>query len=95
MRFFKSGSFEEHYTNMELHKWVAFPFNCKNENKGKIALKLHRQFGHPESTKLKSLLKDAKIEDEILNKELDKLDGSCEFCEKYKRKNPLLLWHCL
>lgn len=62
--------------------------NCKNENKGKIALKLHRQFGHPESTKLKSLLKDAKIEDEILNKELDKLDGSCQFCEKYKRKKP-------
>ena len=62
---------------------------CKNEGeKRKVAVKLHRQFGHPDSSKLKSILKDAKIEDQVLNYEIESLDTSCESCQKYKRSRP-------
>ena len=56
-----------------------------NKDKSKIALKLHRQFGHPDNKKLKSLLSDAKINDENLNKAIDEISDKCESCLKYKR----------
>ena len=56
-----------------------------SEDKNKIALKLHRQFGHADNKKLKSLLIDAKIKDDDLNKAIDQLSDKCESCQKYKR----------
>ena len=58
-----------------------------NEDKNKIALKLHRQFGHADNKKLKSLLLDAKVNDQELNQAIDQISDKCESCLKYKR-NP-------
>ena len=53
-----------------------------------MALKLHRQFGHPNSTKLVKLIKSAGIRDTDLERELEKLSKSCETCLKFKRPVP-------
>ena len=66
--------------------FICEEINSANDvDKTKIAQKLHRQFGHPDSKKLKSLLQDAKLDDETLLKAIDKLSEECESCLKYKR----------
>ena len=59
-----------------------------NEEKVKIAAKLHRQFAHPHSGKMKLLLRDAQIIYKDLEKYLDDLDNTCEVCLKYKKPKP-------
>ena len=48
--------------------------------KQRIAEKLHRQFSHAKSDKLKVLLRDAEV--------MDRLDDSCSICKKYRRPKP-------
>ena len=55
------------------------------------AVKLHRQFSHPDANKLKSLLKNANLVDEELFKLIDEISKRCEICEKYKKQNLGLL----
>ena len=50
-----------------------------------VALKPHRQFSHPHSEKLLSLLQDCEINDEELKSHIKDLDEKCEICIKYKR----------
>ena len=59
-----------------------------DEEKVKIAAKLHRQFAHLHSGKMKLLLRDAQIIDKDLEKYLDDLDNTCEVCLKYKKPKP-------
>ena len=59
-----------------------------DEEKVKIATKLHRQFAHPHGGKIKLLLRDAQIIDKDLEKYLDDLDNTCEVCLKYKKPKP-------
>ena len=54
----------------------------------KIAKKLHRQFSHANSKRLKTLLQDAGIKDDDLFKIIDEVTQSCESCIKYKRGPP-------
>ena len=56
--------------------------------KQRIAEKLHRQFSHAKSDKLKVLLRDAEVMDKSLEDLLDKLDDSCSICKKYRRPKP-------
>ena len=58
--------------------------NC-SEDREKIALKLHRQFGHPNSSKLISLLQNANIDDRELNRLIENLSENCEICIKYQK----------
>ena len=56
--------------------------------KEKVARKLHCQFSHPASTKLKGLLTDANVIDKELSEIIDPLDGNHEICQKFKKPKP-------
>ena len=58
------------------------------EEKKAMAIKLHRQFSHPPSSRLKDLLSDANINDNDVFKFIDELDSTCEVCLKYKKAKP-------
>ena len=61
----------------------------KNRKKEKkyIAIKLHKQFGHPKSARLIYLIKTAGISDKDLLDMVKDLDKSCEICMRYKRRS--------
>ncbi|KAL5262651.1 hypothetical protein ACHWQZ_G008148 [Mnemiopsis leidyi] len=59
-----------------------------NTNTKKKALKLHRRFAHAKSKRIIKLLENAGKKDKNLEKELEKLDQSCEFCLKHQRASP-------
>ena len=50
-----------------------------------IAIKLHKQFGHPKSARLIDLIKTAGISGNDLLDMVKDLDKSCEICMRYKR----------
>lgn len=50
--------------------------------------KLHRQFAHPTSAKLLSLMKTAGFEDSGLEKTIKEVSESCTTCIKFKRPEP-------
>ena len=54
----------------------------------KIALKLHKQFGHPSTEKLVKLIKDAGIYNGDLEKCIDNVVNNCEICCRYKKARP-------
>ena len=63
--------------------------------KQKIAEKLHRQFSHAKSEKLKVLLRDTEVMDKDLEDLLDRSDDSCSICKKYRKPKPrpvVALW---
>ena len=62
--------------------------NLSSTKKYTVALKLHRQFSHPHSERLLSLLLDCEINDEELKSHIKDLDEKCEICIKYKRTKP-------
>ena len=62
--------------------------NKSNEEKIKIASKLHRQFAHPPSERLLQLISDSGIIDKQLADHIKKLDTECEICNKYKKAKP-------
>lgn len=55
-----------------------------NEQK-KIISKLHKQFAHPSSQRLITLLKDAGAHTDLTNKLVEELTRNCETCQKYKK----------
>lgn len=57
-----------------------------DKEKQRIAVKLHKQFAHPRSERLKKLIKDSGVDDEYLNKSIDKVGIECQICTKYKRQ---------
>ena len=58
---------------------------AKGDDIQKIALKLHRQFGHTSAEKLIKLLKDADIKDSKLEQAIVKVTEDCTACTKFKR----------
>jgi len=54
----------------------------------KIALKLHKQFGHPSTEKLVKLVRDAGMEDSSLEKCIADVVRDCEVCCRYKKPRP-------
>lgn len=57
-------------------------------NKKNAILKLHRQFAHPSSHRLKLLLKDAGYTEENYMSLVDEITDECNICMKYKRTPP-------
>ncbi|CAL4072646.1 unnamed protein product, partial [Meganyctiphanes norvegica] len=49
------------------------------------AIKLHRQFAHPSANRLKSLLKDASVNDKAFLALIDEVSTNCDLCKRYKR----------
>ena len=52
------------------------------------AIKLHRQFGHPSCEKLLRLVRNAGINDKMLEKEIIAISQQCVYCLQYKRVPP-------
>ncbi len=55
------------------------------DNKLKACRKLHTQFGHAASNRLKDLLKDAKVTDKEIFDMIEEVGEKCEICTKFKR----------
>ena len=56
------------------------------KEKREIAVKLHKQFGHPlNSDKLKNLLQDAQIVDDELFKLVRDVTNECDVCDRYRK----------
>ena len=64
-----------------LMSWKKKSYN----EKVAIANKLHRQFGHSTSEKLKKLIKSSNIDDRELLEIIDTIDNKCQVCMKYKK----------
>lgn len=60
-------------------------FLAKESGVEKMALKLHRQFGHPSQEKLMNLIKSAGITDGHLKQEIAKVTEDCDTCKRYKK----------
>ena len=50
-----------------------------------MALKLHRQFVHPSPVKFLKLLRDAGVNNSLLEKAVSEVSEKCEICFKFKR----------
>ena len=53
-----------------------------------ISKKLHQQFGHPSSERLKKLIKDAGNSNEELFNMIDMVTNTCDTCKRYKISPP-------
>ena len=60
----------------------------KTVSQKQVAEKLHHQFSHAKSGKLKVLLRDAEVIDKDLEDLSDRLDDSCSICKKCRRPKP-------
>ena len=58
-----------------------------NKEKQQIAMKLHKQFGHPKSSRLTDLIKTSGITDSTFLDSVKELDQSCEIYLCYKKPN--------
>ena len=58
-----------------------------NKEKQQTATKLHKQFGHPKSSRLTDLIKTSGITDSTFLDSVKELDQSCEICLRYKKLN--------
>ena len=56
----------------------------ENEKKSKIR-KIQHQFGHPSVRRLKQLLKDAAVDDEMCFLYAEEISMNCDVCKKYKK----------
>lgn len=66
---------------------LIFEDNLDETARAKILLKLHRQFGHGSTDKLKKLVNAGK-QDASLFQQLEQVVNSCETCLKYKKPAP-------
>ena len=60
----------------------------ESQSSRNIAHKLHRQFGHPTSEKLIKLVRNAGMNDKLLEKEIINISQQCIYCLQYKRAPP-------
>ena len=59
------------------------------EDKKKVALKLHAQFGHPPRSKLIKLIERAGLKhDKSLVHEINEIDKNCQICKQFKKPTP-------
>ena len=63
-----------------------------NKEKQQIAVKLHKQFGHPKSSKLIDLIKSLGITDKNFFDVVEELDQSCDICLRYKKPKSSLIF---
>ena len=59
-----------------------------NDEKQKVAIKLHHQFSYSYSDKLIALLKDAYINDKLLFNMANNINSNCKVWQKYKQPKP-------
>ena len=54
----------------------------------KVALKLHRQFGHPSAQKLVKLIKNSNFSNPQLEKKIEMVSETCDICARFKKPPP-------
>ena len=66
---------------------ITLPINVESDQKCpmKMALKLHKQFGHPNPERLKQLVKAAGKLTKDLARAIDQVTASCDICRRYKK----------
>ena len=67
---------------------AEFENNKGTDNVKKRALKLHRRFAHASSKRIIELLRKSGKSSKEIEEELQKIEGSCDFCLKHKRASP-------
>ena len=67
---------------------VYFHNIMDNSNPKDIALKLHKRFAHASSNQIRTLLKNAKVDNKDIFNALSDIEKKCEFCMKHKRASP-------
>ena len=71
---------------IELYLTINDLSTKSKEEKKSIAVKLHKQFGHPvDATKLKTIVRDAKIKDDELLHLIDQVTEECDVCTRYRK----------
>ena len=61
--------------------------NDDKANEKKIS-KLHKQFAHPSSDKLKQLIHNSGVTDADIDKTVDNVTSRCDICKRYRRPPP-------
>ena len=88
------GSEAENGNFANIHLTIHNLDEKSEKEKDAIAVKLHKQFGHPvDGNKLKQLLHDANINDKVLESSIDKITENCDkkypfepcFCTDWKK----------
>ena len=75
--------------DIEHNPAVRVTLSCSKAMSAKQqAIKLHRQFAHPQKEKLLKLLKLAGKDDPELSSEIEKVSVSCKVCQEYGRPPP-------
>ena len=70
---------------------ILFMRNLESKTKSekyKIAQKLHKQFSHPSSEKMCSLVRNSGVNDKQMLDILKEVPGNCEICVRYKKNQP-------
>ena len=55
------------------------------EEKSKVAIKLHKQFGHADSSRIVNLIKDSGREDNELSRCIENVQEKCGTCNNFKK----------
>ena len=69
-----------------MDKQVLFSFKSKSLKK--VAMKLHRQFGHPSAERLIKMIRNSGCNNSALEKEIICLSEKCEICKKFRKPSP-------
>ena len=62
--------------------------NATDNEKERMAKKLHTQFGHANSDRLLDLVKDAGVVDTEFRETIRSIEKKCEICKRYKKHKP-------
>lgn len=54
----------------------------------KVALKLHRQFGHPSCERLIQMIRNSGVKDSNLEDKISAITEECDICRKFKKVPP-------
>ena len=96
MKISKSGHYyiqlsREPVYNLPSTQRIMFttPINSENvEESRKFISKLHRQFAHPHSSRLKKLILDSGVTDKNIMDLVDDISDKCDICKRYKKPLP-------
>ena len=76
---------QDHTEMMERMEEIMMTLGENDKEKYKKIKKLHHQFGHPSSKRLRLLLRDAGVEDPESHTLVEKVANGCETCLKFRR----------
>ena len=67
---------------------MLLSLDCKGPDVKRVAHKLHQQFGHPTTSKLINLIRDAGVKHPGLENAINNVSKICAVCCRFKRPTP-------